>query len=105
MSNLSLQQTAIALLKRRESPASPWYYLQANWKSWLGYKLLYLAIIAACFTLAEKWIAISFACYILGAVLRDIRWWFTLAKQWPNSVELLDWQKIEKLAGETSKVQ
>lgn len=105
MSNLSVQQTAIALLKRRESPNSPWYYLQTHWKGWLGFKLLYLVLIVACFVFADKWIGIAFTCFVLGAILRDIRWWFALAKQWPNSIELLDWQKIEKLAGQSSNVQ
>ena len=36
--------------------------------------------------------------FIVGAKVRDVRWWFALAKLWPDTETFLDWDKIIAIA-------
>ena len=44
------------------------------------------------------YLGIGLASFWAGRVVRDIQWYRTLAFEWDSTKELLDWEKIERLA-------
>lgn len=88
------------LLARRENPGSPWFYLRADWRRQLIFLVLYVALIGVLFRLDLASPAWLFAGFVVGTKLRDVRWWNALAKEWPTTMEFLDWPKIEAAAQE-----
>jgi len=40
--------------------------------------------------------------YVLGMTIQDISWFSTIAKTWPFSTKVTDWEKVEELANKKS---
>jgi len=87
------------LLSRRNSPNGVWYYLRRDLRRQAPFLMAYVAIPIALWSLDAKSIAIAAAGFFAGSKIRDIRWWASLSREWPTTTELLDWPKIEALAG------
>lgn len=94
-----LAAKAKLLLSRRANPGSAWFYLRADWRRQIVFFVLYVALIGVLFRMDLTSAAWLLAGFFVGTKLRDVRWWNALAKEWPTTMEFLDWPKIEAAAG------
>ena len=46
--------------------------------------------------------SVAFLAFFVGRVVRDIRWWHALAKEWPLTAKLIDWPRVEAIAKGTA---
>lgn len=86
------------LLSRRDGPNSAWYYLRRDWRRQCVVLMAYVAIVVVLWLQGFTMGAIAIGCFFAGTKIRDVRWWMALAREWPTTRELLDWQKIEAIA-------
>ena len=89
---------ARALLERRDTTPGVAYYWRTQWRRQLLFLILYLGVAAALNAVQWNVAAWLFLGFTIGRTLRDIRWYQTLAREWPSNAELLDWDKIQRLA-------
>jgi hypothetical protein len=40
--------------------------------------------------------------YVAGMTIQDVSWFATIAKSWPFSAKVTDWEKVKELAGKNS---
>lgn len=40
--------------------------------------------------------------YVVGMTIQDISWFAAIAKSWPFSLKVTDWEKVKEIAGEKS---
>ena len=99
MAQDAVAQKAKLLLVRRAAPRGPWFYVARDWRRHLLFLIAYIAIPIAFWLLNLPMLAFAAACFFAGSKIRDVRWWVALAREWPVTVELIDWQKVEHFAG------
>lgn len=87
------------LLARRSVPNSAWFYVRRDWRRQVAFLAAYVAIPIALWYLNTTMIAIAAAGFFVGTKVRDVRRWVALSREWPTTSEMLDWPKIEALAG------
>lgn len=61
----------------------------------------YLLVIGGLWNLENYLAAAAFAGFLVGRTLRDFRWISTIAHEWETTKELIDWERVQLLAGET----
>ena len=88
----------MALLNRRSQSISPWYYFWADWKRQTVILVAAIVVTILMFVIDLPILGACFGCFVLGTKVRDIRWWFALAKLWPDTSYFLDWKKVEESA-------
>lgn len=98
MTPAELQQKCKQLLARRDSPATPWYYVIRDWRRQLLFCIAYFGVAAGLWLLDCRLLSVAFLAFYVGRTVRDLRWWKALAREWPSTKELLDWPRIESLA-------
>ncbi len=95
-----LQKKARLILARRDDTSGIWFYFKLSWKQQVFFVLLCVLGPVYIWWLGLPTMAIALACFAVGAELRDIRWWWALAREWPDTQQLLDWEKITAIANE-----
>ena len=95
-----LQKKARLILTRRDDTSGAWFYFKRQWRLQTFYILLYLLGPVYMWSIGFQAMAIAFAGYGIGSKLRDIRWWRALAREWPDTQQFLDWEKITAIANE-----
>ena len=100
MTEQTLRKQAIALLARREHPGGVMYYLSKDWRRQLVFAIAYLLVALALWHAHWVCATVGWVGFFVGRTVREFRWWRALSVQWPQTAELLDWNKIESLAGE-----
>lgn len=86
------------LLARRSQNVTTGTYLRQQWRRH--------AIVAACFgvlfyiscSIESYYLAVAIAAVWAGRLVRDIQWYWMLSREWDSTKELLDWDKIERIA-------
>ncbi len=96
--DLRLQKKARLILARRDVASGIWFYFKHSWKQQVFFVLLCVLGPVYIWWLGLPTMAIALACFAVGAKLRDIRWWWALAREWPDTQQLLDWEKITAIA-------
>lgn len=97
-SDEKLIQAATLLLKRRGKRIGIGHYLRGVWRRELVVFLLVGLFLWALVSMEHQWVASLLGAMMLTRFLRDLVWYRVLARQWPATCELLDWEKIEHLA-------
>lgn len=90
------------LAARRHRRPTTGSYLREHWRRH--------AIVAACFcmlVLVSCWIvsyclAVAMGTLWVGRFSRDIQWYRALSREWDSTKELLDWEKIERIANSSN---
>ena len=100
MASVTLKIKCGQLLERRRTKATWWYYLRRDWRRQLAFATAYIAIVAATWALGMHLLSVGFAGYFIGRTIRDLRWWHVLSKEWLTTCELVDWSKVEDIAGQ-----
>jgi len=93
-----LREKARLLLARRDSAPGVSFYVRPAWKRKTYFAVAYVGLSIAFWFLVHPLASMAFAGFFIGHTVRDIRWWHALSKEWPTTVELLDWPKIQRLA-------
>ena len=93
-----IKTKAAMLLKRRDTPNSPWYYFYADRRRQLLFLVLSIVNPLIVWSAGFDTLALVFASFIVGVKVRDVRWWFALSKLWPDTEPFLDWDKINAIA-------
>ena len=86
------------LLERRNEPLSLLRYLSSQWRRHVLITVCYAVLYAISWQIGNVYLTIGLASFWAGRVVRDIQWYRTLAFEWDSTKELLDWEKIERLA-------
>ncbi|MCA9150822.1 MAG: hypothetical protein KDA92_16035 [Planctomycetales bacterium] len=97
-SRVEIITVARRLMERRETAPGIGFYLRQIWRRQLVFLVAYAAMAYLLWSLGMQLLTGAYICFILGAKLRDLRWYWTLSRQWPTTSELLDWPKIEAIA-------
>jgi hypothetical protein len=97
-SDKKLVKTAILLSKRRGERVGVGHYLSGVWRRELVVFLVVGLLLWALVAMEYPWVATLLGAMMLTRFLRDLVWYRVLARQWPATCELLDWEKIERLA-------
>ena len=92
------------LLSRRTAPNSAWSYVRQDWRRQAVFLVAYIAIPIVLWRLDMKGFAIAAAGFFVGTKVRDVRWWVASSREWPTTSELLNWPKIETIAGKSEPV-
>lgn len=101
MADTELQTKCKQLLARRHAPATPWFYLTHDWRRQLFFTIAYLAVAAALWSINWRLASVGFLAFFIGRIVRDIRWWRALSKEWPTTAEVIDWPRVEAIANGT----
>ena len=102
MTDTKLQTKCKQLLARRHAPATPWFYVMHDWRRQLSFAIAYLVVAGALWSIGWQLASVAFLAFFIGRIVRDIRWWRALSKEWPMTAELIDWQRVESIANGTS---
>ncbi|WP_404309307.1 hypothetical protein [Neorhodopirellula lusitana] len=101
MADTQLQTKCRQLLAGRDTPTTPLFYLVHDWRRQLVFAIAYVAVAAALWSINWRLASVAFFAFFVGRIVRDIRWWRALAKEWPTTAELIDWPRVEAIANET----
>ena len=99
-----LAETARLLIKRRDDAEGVGFYLRRIWRRELALHTFVALCVWLLVTLEYPWPAALLAAMILTRSFRDLVWYRMFARQWPVTRELLDWEKVERLAREEEVV-
>ncbi len=98
----NLKTKAEKLLARRAAGNSPWHYVTCTLRRQVFFLVGYIVLPIALWYLDLRMLAVAAAGFFLGTKLRDVRWWMALSKEWPTTMQLLDWPKIKSVAAGVS---
>jgi len=93
-----LQAQAKAYLASRNAPKSAWYYWISNWRLMAIYYPIYAGLAALAWYGEFYYVATAVFWFWIGRAIRDFQWYRSLANQGDAADELMDWEKIRKLA-------
>ena len=86
------------LLHRRHEPCTLFRLMGSQWRRHLVISVCFGLLTVAAWQMHNVHLAIGLAAFWAGRLLRDIQWYGTMAREWESTRELLDWEKIERLA-------
>ena len=86
------------ILARRNQNVTTGTYLREQWRRH--------ALVAACFCvlffvsclIGNYYLAVAIAMLWAGRFSRDIQWYRALSREWDSTKELIDWEKVERIA-------
>ena len=97
-----LGDKARLLLQRRNNPHGIGYYWRALWsRRYLLFTVAHALVIGGFWVLGHYAAAAAFAGILAGRTLRDFRWIAAIFHEWRTTKEFIDWEKVERLAGDT----
>ncbi len=96
--NSHLAGKARRLLERRDEPLTLFHFLSSQWRRRVLITVAFGILCAIAWQIGNVHLAIGLASFWAGRFLRDIQWYRTLVFEWASTKELLDWEKIERLA-------
>jgi Flp pilus assembly protein TadB len=99
MNTISLRDKARRVLARRQLEAGVGMYLRQNAARHLFFSAIFWLLIILLWAIGQHAAAFVIAGFWAGRLVRDIQWYRQLAAEWDTTRELLDWQKVEALAG------
>ncbi len=102
MADNQLQTKCQQLLALRKAPATPWSYLVQDWRRQCFFAIAHLVIAGGLWMTNWRLASVAFLAFFVGRVVRDIRWWHALAKEWPLTAKLIDWPRVEAIAKGTA---
>jgi len=87
---------------RERNPTLGWY-IRGVWRYYLAILVFFLAVI--CFYTWAGWpLASAFVAGMLTAVLlRDLKWYRQMARGWPLSREITNWERVDELLAESDR--
>jgi len=96
--DVGLRNRAQLLLRRREERSGIGFYIRHHGKRHLVFLVLYLIVAGVLWHYEASHLAVVMATFGLATRLRDFRWWSVLAREWPYTLELIDWDRVARLA-------
>lgn len=93
-----LAKKARRLLRHRDEPITLLRYLGSQGQRHALVAVAFALLCAAAWQIGNLYLAIGLASFWAGRILRDLQWYRTLVFEWASTKELLDWEKIERLA-------
>jgi hypothetical protein len=93
-----LARKARRLLEQRHEPITLLGFISGQWRRHVLFTVGYGILMAIAWQIGNVYLAIGLASFWAGRVVRDIQWYRTLVLEWRSTKELLDWEKIERLA-------
>lgn len=94
----ALMKKARLILERRDDTSGIWFYVKRTWKQQIVFVVVFLFGPWYIWSLGLRYLAMATAGLLIGTKLRDIRWWWSLTREWPDTQQVLDWEKITALA-------
>lgn len=73
-------------------------YLLDQWRRHLLIASLFAVLCVISVLIGNYYLVVCVATLWAGRFTRDLQWYHQLSREWPTTVELLDWEKIERLA-------
>lgn len=86
----------------RASPPTVGWYVKRAWKAYA-----WLALVGGASVAFFSWggwphVSTFFAGLVSATVIRDLRWFRVLAKNWPVSEAITNWQRVDELLATSS---
>ena len=98
MVDKNLAFKARLVLARRSRRVNVGSYLRENWRRHVLVAVCSGILFFASCLIGNYYIAIVIATLWAGRFVRDIQWYRALSREWESTKELLDWEKIERIA-------
>ncbi len=98
------QEKARLMLSRRNCRPTVASYLKQYVGRHLAFSAAFWALILAAWWSGQQSVALVVGGFWAGRLMRDIQWYQRLAAEWDSTSELVDWHKVELLAGVPAKV-
>jgi cytochrome b subunit of formate dehydrogenase len=92
------------LMKRQGERVGIWMYLQPVFRRHVVFLVIAGLVIWLLLSLGYPWLASLLGVAILTRIGRDLVWYRVLARQWPITSELLDWEKIQQIAEQDEQI-
>ena len=86
------------LLERRDEPITLMRYLTDQWRRHVLIAGTFALLCTAAWQIGNLYFLIGLGSCWAGRCSRDLQWYRTLVQEWSSTKELLDWEKIERLA-------
>jgi len=86
------------LLERRDAPLTLFHFLSGQWQRHVLITVGFGILCAIAWQIGNVYLAIGLASFWAGRIVRDLQWYRTVVFEWESTKELLDWEKIERLA-------
>jgi hypothetical protein len=80
-------------------------YRRWHWRQIAAWYVLYATVIAVAFHSGHYYTVIGVLCFWAGRTTRDLQWQLAFVRGWPITVELMDWDKVLRLAGPKERPQ
>ena len=86
------------LLERRDEPVTVVGFLRGQWRRHflIAFCLSLLGVLS--WRVGNTYLPVGLAAFWAGQIVRDIQWYRTVVVEWESTKELLDWEKIKRLA-------
>lgn len=98
-----LAEACRSLLERRHVRSQVlWLLWRALKKTALPKMLVIVLLVSGAWYASQNfefiWPMACLLSFAAGTYIRDVRWYFALARQWHTTSQLLDWDRIESIA-------
>jgi integral membrane sensor domain MASE1 len=104
MDESELRQLATSYLQwRTHGLTALIYFRHSAHRVWPG-MLFYLALAALFHWAGYDVVVVGILSFCVGMAIRDVQWAQTFVRSWPKVTQVIDWAKVERLAGEGTKL-
>jgi len=93
-----LARKARRLQEQRDEPITLLRYLGRQWRRHVMVAVAFALLGYAAIQIDNIYLTIGLASFWAGRITRDLQWYRTLVLEWSSTKELLDWEKIQRLA-------
>ena len=91
------------LLQRRESPWTVFDYLRRSLVLKLAISVVIAFLAAWLYQRGGVLAAGLIAGFWMGQVVRDLRWYAALSREWASTADFIDWQRVEEVSAQESE--
>jgi len=100
MDNAKLRDKARLLLARKQVQVGLATYLRHYAGRHLLFTAIFWLLIVVAWSVGQQAASLVIAGFWAGRLLRDIQWYRRFASEWESIRELLDWNRVERLAND-----
>lgn len=79
-------------------PISTLRLLSEQWRRHVLTSVCFGLLCTFAWLVGNTYLVIGLSAFWISRFVRDIQWYRMLAREWESTKELLDWEKIERLA-------
>ena len=102
MDDMELRRLADGYLLWRERGMTMWSYFRLSGQNTVPGSIFCAVLAMLFFWAGYNTVVVGISCFWVGMMFRDVQWAHGFVRGWPKVCELVNWEKVEQLAGVVS---